>query len=101
MIFCIIIIIFMALIFYNKDIDIIKKYIIGKTTLYIRNINESLEEEDKKSNMSNESDDNKISNSKIKSNNKSKNGSGSISSSTNRQRSKKSNLDQSEESSDS
>ena len=100
MIFCIIIIIFMALIFYNKDIDIIKIYIIGKTTLYIRNINESLEEEDKKSNMSNESDDNKISNSKIKSNNKSKNGSGSISSSTNRQRSKKSNLDQSEESSD-
>jgi len=104
MLFCIIIVVFMALIFYNKDIEIIKKYIIGKTTLYISYINESFdEEEDKKSSIIDESKDNKVSKSKIKVNeNKSKSGSGSISksNSTNKQKSKMSDFENSEESSE-
>ena len=71
MLFCIIIVIFMGLIFYYKDMDIMKKYIIDKTTSYINYLNElSPEEEEKKTNILINSIDDKVSDSKAKNHNK-------------------------------
>ena len=68
MLFCIIIVIFMGLIFYFKDIEIMKKYIIDKTTSYINYLNETPpeEEEEKKNNILINSIDNKLNDSKSK-----------------------------------
>lgn len=51
MIFCIVIVSFMALIFYLKDIEKIKKYIINKTTSYINYLNETIPYEEEKKQM--------------------------------------------------
>ena len=71
MLFSIVIVIFMGLIFYYKDMDIMKKYIIDKTTSYINYLNEiSPEEEEKKSNILINSIDDKVNDSKAKNQNK-------------------------------
>ena len=70
MLFCIIIVIFMGLRFYFKDLDIMKKYIIDKTTSYINYLNEvSSEEEEQKTNILMNSMDGKISDIKSKNQN--------------------------------
>ena len=53
MLFSIIIVIFCGLHFYFKDLEILKKYILNKTTAYINYINEAFpdEEDDKKTNL--------------------------------------------------
>ena len=51
MIFCIIIVAICGLVFYFRDLENLKKYIINKTTAYINYLNENAPEEDKKSNI--------------------------------------------------
>lgn len=73
MLFSLILVGFMALIFYYKDIEIIRKYIEKKTISYINYLNESFsEEEDKRTNILINSIDSKLDDSKIKSDSKSK-----------------------------
>ena len=70
MLFCIIIVIFMGLIFYFKDINKIKQYIINKTTAYISYLNEMSPEEEKNPNILINSIDDKVDYSKSKYQNK-------------------------------
>ena len=70
MVFCIILVICMGLRFYYKDLGIIKKYIIDKTTSYINYLNELItEEEEQKTNLFMNSMDGKISDIKSKNQN--------------------------------
>lgn len=71
MLFCIVVVVFMGLIFYYKDMDIMKKYIIDKTTSYINYLNDiSPEEEEKKTNILINSIDDKVNDSRAKNQNK-------------------------------
>ena len=71
MLFCLIIVIFMGFIFYYKDLEIMKRYIINKTTAYIAYLNEMApEEEEKKTNIMINSIDDKMNNSKPNNQNK-------------------------------
>ena len=66
MLFCIIFVFFMGLIFYLKDLDIIKKYIITKTTAYIAYLNEAFpDDEEKKTDIMIESVNDKVKDSKV------------------------------------
>ena len=70
MVFCIILVICMGIRFYYKDLGIIKKYIIDKTTSYINYLNELItEEEEQKTNLFMNSMDGKISDIKSKNQN--------------------------------
>ena len=70
MLFCMIIVIAMGLIFYFKDMDRIKQYIINKTTAFINYLNEMApEEEEKKTNILINSIDDKIDDNKAKNQN--------------------------------
>ena len=51
MIFCIIIVAICGLVFYCRDLEKMKKYIINKTTAYINYLNEIAPEEDKMANI--------------------------------------------------
>ena len=70
MIFCIIIVAILGLVFYFKDLEILKKYIINKTTAYINYLNENAPDEEKRSNVIIKSIDDKINDSKMKNQNK-------------------------------
>jgi len=71
MIFCILIVFFMGLSFYYKDSNIMKKYIIDKTSSYINFLNNAYHEEDKKTDVIINSSDSKINDSKYSKSSKS------------------------------
>ena len=51
MIFCMIIVAILGLVFYFKDLEIVQKYIINKTTAYINYLNECAPDEDQKAQL--------------------------------------------------